>query len=380
MLFSSKIRFGALGVFVLRLWAGEAAECDCLTPAPAAATPSTLAPKPSGGETRTIMIDNNCSFDLDVGFTGGFAGSTPCAQNQADFNGRCFWDLVLPTDLLGAGQATTIQIDKGDDSPDNDVIWSGAMYGIQSPHIDAACPDDCGPGVGAAGTLTLAEFTMLTSNLTYYDVSLVHGANIPLQFGPSATKSSIDYRNGVAGGDCSWAFEPPQKYREYLIEVKEAHGSCSHDADCDSDQVCGASFGDDAPVYGTCGTLFGYTNAHQNCIEGSQGYPFDCELYDDLYGCSGRFTESGYSRRVTGSENVCGCTDYSELGLESSFPCINANPLWLDQAYPWIEYVKKGCPTAYEYPYSDSTSTFTSDSHVFNLVFCPGDSEQAFYA
>lgn len=379
MLFSSKVRFGALGVFaLLGLWVVQASsECDCRTPAPTAATPWTLAPTPSGGETRTITIDNSCSFDVNVGFTGGFAGPTPCAQNQADFDGRCFWDLALPSDFLESGETMSIQIDAP--ISNDDVIWSGAMYGIQSPYINDACPDGCGPGVGATGTLSLAEFTMLTHNLTYYDVSHVHGANIPLQFGPSASVKN-SYRNGVAGGDCSSVFEPPQKYRKYLIEVKEAHGTCSQDDECDSGEVCGASFADDEPVYGTCGTLFGYLNAHTNCIAGSQGYPFFCELYHDLYACSGQYSDSGYSQHVTGSENVCGCTDYSDLGLESSFPCINANPLWLEKAYPWIEYVKKGCVSAYEYAFSDSTSTFTSESHAFNLVLCPEDSEQAFYA
>lgn len=171
---------------------------------------------------------------------------------------------------LGAGQATTIRIDAP--ISNNDVIWFGAMYGIQSPHMDTACPDGCGPGLGATGTLSLAEFTMLTTELTYYDVSHVHGANIPLQFGPSSSVEN-SYRNGVVGGDCSWAFEPPQKYRKYLIEVKEAHGSCSQDDECDSGEVCGAAFSDNTPVYGTCGAFWIY-QCPPKLHRGLSGVPF----------------------------------------------------------------------------------------------------------
>jgi len=279
---------------------------------------------------------------------------------------------------MEAGGTMSIQIDAPISELKGGVIWSGQIYSVQSPYMDTACPDGCGPGVGATGTLTLSEFTMLTHNLTYYDLSHVHGANIPTSFGP-ATASQNSYRNGVAGGNCSWVFEPPVEYRKYLVEVKDAHASCSHDGDCHSGEVCGASFADDAPVYGTCGKHFGYLNAHTNCIEGSEGYPFDCEIYHNLYGCAGQWSESGYSESVFGSENVCGCTDYTYMGLESSFPCINSNTLWIDKAYPWVQYIKEACPTAYEYPFSDSTSTFTSDAHAFELVLCPGNSEQSFY-
>ncbi|CAM9260471.1 unnamed protein product [Sphacelaria rigidula] len=152
--------------------------------------------------------------------------------------------------------------------------------------------------------------------LAYYDISNVHGANIPTSFGPTnAVEGDGPYRNGVAGGECSWRMEPPEEYRKYLIEVKNAHGSCSHDDECDGGEVCGASFVGDTPVYGTCGELFGFLNAHTNCIEGSQGYPFDCQKYRDLFGCSGQYGESGYSQSVTSAEHVCGCSDYGELNI-----------------------------------------------------------------
>ena len=377
MPFSIRSLFSA----IVLLGASDArtAECDC---APTSAPTSAPTNRPT--ETRTVVIKNVCSFDLDIGFTGGYAGSAPCAGNQEEdvHSGRCFWTLDLD-DFLEAGQEMSVVIAKNNDTQNNNIVWSGAVYAIQSPHVEEACPDECSASVGAAGTITLSEFTMLANpTLTFYDISHVHGANIPTAFGPRDSNDSDDpYRNGVAGGDCSWAFEPPAEYRKYLIEVKNAYGTCLHDDECDVDQreVCGVSFKGETPVYGTCGELFGYLNAHTNCIAGSLGYPFYCEVYHDLYGCSGQYYESGYSESVTGGENVCGCSHYDDMGIPSSFPCINSNPLWVDKAYQWIHYIKRGCTSAYEYPYSDSTSTFTSDQDTFELVFCPGDSEKRFY-
>ncbi|CAM9238657.1 unnamed protein product, partial [Ectocarpus sp. 12 AP-2014] len=229
--------------------------------------------------------------------------------------------------------------------------------------MDDVCPEGCGASQGPSGTVTLSEFTMLLANLTYYDISHVHGANLPTTFGPpgsAGTAQHFSYRNGLAGGDCSWHLEPPVAYKKFLVEVHNAHGNCSTDTDCGSHETCGASFVETKPVYGTCGDPGGYLNAHTNCIAGSTGYPFFCETYHDLHACSGKYQESGYSNTVTDIENVCGCSDYDDdLGIPSSFPCINKNQLWVNEAYQWIEYIKRGCTNCYSFPYDDSTSTFT---------------------
>lgn len=281
----------------------------------------------------------------------------------------------IPTYLRAGEESVSTILDT--DGVD-EVIVSGQIYALRSPYMDDVCPDGCGANQGPSGTVTLSEFTMLAANLTYYDISHVHGANMPTTFGPPGGESET-FRNGVAGGDCSWQFQPPDKFKKYLIEVKNAHGNCATDADCDYHEACGASFVQEKPVYGTCGDLEGYLNAHTNCIAGSTGFPFYCEKYHDLYACAGKYQESGYSNTVTDSNHVCGCSDYKDLGIPSSFPCINTNQLWLDEAYKWIEYVKAGCPNCYSFAYDDSTSTFTSDSHTFELVFCPGDTEQNFF-
>ncbi|CAM9693126.1 unnamed protein product, partial [Pylaiella littoralis] len=282
--------------------------CDCSTPGPTAVTSQAPSPTQIGttdklrAETRTIFVKNACSFDLDLGFTGGFAGSAPCSLNQMEdgTSGRCFWDLDIPT-YSTAGEESVLTIHQSTDQ-ENEVVVSGQIYALRSPYMNDVCPDGCNASQGPSGTVTLFEFTVLLSNLSYYDISNVHGANLPATFGPpdSETVPEDPYRNGVAGKhDSSWHFEPPEQYKKYLIEVINAHGSCSIDTDCDQHETCGASFSQEEPLHGTCGDLTGYLNAHTNGIAGSTGYPFYCDTYHDLYACAEKYQESGYSNSVT---------------------------------------------------------------------------------
>lgn len=330
---------------------------------------------------RTIEVTNHCSFDIDLGFTGGFAGlavDDECKKHQEnDGTNRCFWNMNLQ-DFLESGQSTSVELGGQEDS---EVVWSGTMFALKSPFMDDACPGGkCMPYQGPTGTVTLAEFTMLKEGVTYYDVSNIHGISVPTSIGPKdapPNSESGPYREGTAG-ECLWEFEPPSKFRSYLLEVKHSHGKCSDDDDCDQHEVCGASFGHGPPVYGTCGDFFGYLNAHSNCIAGSTGYPFFCETYHDMYACAGVYTQSGYSN-IEGGPGVCGCRDYEDLGIVSAYPCQNTNSLWEENAYKWIHYIKKGCPTGYAFQYDDATSTFTSETDTFQVTFCPGDSEEKFF-
>ena len=330
--------------------------------------------------TKSISITNSCSFDIDVGFTGGFTGIATdgeCNTHQVnDGTNRCFWDLDLQSKAMRPGESIIkdLQVQDG-----LDVVVSGAIFGLRSPFMNDSCPGgECKPFQGPTGTVTLAEFTILTEGITYYDVSNIHGGAIPTSMGPTEPSMDNDpYREGIAG-DCSWTFEPPSDYDMYLIEVKNGHGSCSNHDDCDQHEVCGTLLGGSEPVHGTCGEFYGYINAHSNCIAGSVGYPFFCETYSDLYACAGMYIESGYSN-IQGGPSICGCSDYEDLDIISSFPCVNSNPVWIEKAYKWIHYIKKGCPNAYGFQFDDSTSTFTSKLDDFSIVFCPGDSEYNFF-
>lgn len=330
--------------------------------------------------TKSISITNSCSFDVGAGFTGGFAGITTdgkCKDNQInDGTNRCFWDLDLQSSPMKPGESITKDLRIQEEL---DVVVSGAIFGLRFPFMNNSCPDgECKPFQGPTGTVTLAEFTILTEGLTYYDISNIHGLNIPTSMGPIEPRKDDDpYREGVAG-NCSWTFEPLQDYEIYLIEVKNSHGYCSTNDDCEQHEVCGTLLEGSESIHGTCGEFYGYINAHSNCIAGSVGYPFFCETYRDLYGCAGMHAESGYSN-IQGGSSICGCSDYEDLDISSSFPCVNSNPLWIEKAYKWIHYLKKGCPSAYVYPYDDSTSTFTSTSDEFSVVFCPVDSEDNFF-
>lgn len=330
---------------------------------------------------KTIDIRNLCSFDINLGFTGGYAGHAidgNCARYQVnDGTDRCFWSIDIP-DFLMSKESIEVDIEE---QVDSEVIVSGSMYGIKSPYIGDVCPGGkCKPYQGPSGAVTLAEFTMLREGAVYFDVSNIHGISIPTSMGPREGDKSSDidpYREGVAG-ECPWVFDPPEQYRIYLIEVKHAHGKCSVDTDCDQDEVCGSSYGNGPPEYGVCGEFYGYVSAHENCVSGSTGWPFFCETYRDLFGCAGMYAQSGYSN-IEDSPSICGCSDYEDLDIVSAFPCVNSNPLWIEKVYKWVHFIKKGCPTSYIFAFDDSTSTFTSTSDDFSIVFCPGDSEDNFF-
>ena len=333
-----------------------------------------------GTDGKRIEIRNSCSFGVDLGYTGGFAGAAidgECLEHQEnDGSGRCFWSLSVE-DYLESEDSVVVELRSHDDS---DVIWSGAVFGLRSPFMDDACPGGkCRSFQGPIGTVNLAEFTMLKEGTVFYDVSNIHGVSIPTSMGPrDGISIKHTYRDGIAG-ECSWDFNPPERYRKYLVEVKRSHGDCEKDEDCGHLQVCGTSLESGEPNHGTCGEFFGYLNAHSNCIAGSTGYPFFCEKYHDLYACSGIYSQSGYTD-AEGGPGVCGCSEYDDLNIVSSYPCHNTNPLWEEKAYKWIHYIKKGCPSAYEFQFSDSTSTFTSRSEDFLIEFCPGVSEEVFFA
>lgn len=327
----------------------------------------------------TLHVTNHCSFDVEVGVTGGYAGHSvdgKCKKYQdEDGTGRCFWNLNI-RDKFSPGDTQVIGLNKQENS---EVVWSGMVFGIKSPLMKTSCPSGkCKSYQGPTGTVNMAEFTILKEGTTFYDISNIHGVSLPTSMGPSnpIVDKMDPYRDGTAG-DCSWDFEPPAKYMKYLLQVSNSNGKCSKDSDCDGKEVCG-TFLEGKLIHGTCGEFRGYTNAHTNCISGSSDSVFQCDKYTDLYGCSGKYFESGYSM-IEGGEHICGCSDYDDLDIVSAFPCRNKNPLWEEKAYKWIKYLKEGCPSAFTFAYDDATSLFTSKETELSIDFCPGDSEYIFF-
>ncbi|KZV96879.1 hypothetical protein EXIGLDRAFT_764946 [Exidia glandulosa HHB12029] len=82
--------------------------------------------------------------------------------------------------------------------------------------------------------------------------------------------------------------------------------------------------------------------------------------------------------------NCCGCVDWEDiLGAEnvpsSTTRCVNKNPLWASTIQPTLEWLKKGVPSGYTYPYDDMSSTSTCNNNVgdwnaqnYIVELCPG--------
>ncbi|CAN0214373.1 unnamed protein product, partial [Pylaiella littoralis] len=344
--------------------------------------------EPSHGlrETRDIIIRNSCSFDLSLGFTGGFAGFASdgaCQKNQVDGgNGRCFWDLDL-ADSLEPGDVFETTIDHGGE--DGPVLLSGNVWGTR--FLEEVCPDaECTPWIGPRGSVTRVEFTFLTgeNSADFIDVSLVDGgASLPVSMRPRGFELEISEEVVLAyPGHCGWDFDPGDDF-VYLVEVRGSQGECASREECLGGDVCGVSFAGPEPVYGTCGQHAGWTNALANCMHGSTSPKFQCDKYFDVYACRGEWDESGYAPgvSVSGETRVCGCTTFPGIeGLSLAFPCQNSDEVWIDVALPWITFLKNGCPSAFTWPYDDSASSlFTFSSGSYELELCPGDSESVFF-
>ena len=359
----------------------EASECDCHTPAPTkgSVTGFPSISSVSAGETRTIVVKNSCSFDLHLGFTGGFAGSAPCTKNQVEdeLSGRCFWSLDF-TEGLGAGEHFSTTIDHGDD--DGLVLFSGNVWGTRD--IDGICANDlCNAWTGPVGSLTKVEFTFLVgdNSVDFINVSMVDGgAYLPVSMKPEGFEK-VDSDGYEFPGDCAWDFDPGEDFM-YLVEVQDGDGSCMSHDDCSDRHVCGVSFAESEPRYGVCGTHVGYSNALANCMRGSTSPKFECEKYFDVYACQGEWGNSGYTPGLD-VEHVCGCTSFPDIpGLQYSFPCVNSDDVWTKVALPWAYFLKRGCPSAFTYAYDDSASSlFTFEASSYEIEMCPGDSENSFY-
>ena len=363
-------------------------ECICSSSSSSSSsTPPTLA---NNRDARFVAIKNSCSFDLDIGFTGGFAGSSgPCEKNQVEdtSSGRCFWNLwgdgdtELSTFYLESGRELATAIEHGDHN--GTVIFSGNVWGTR--RLEDACPEDsCNAWTGPIGGLTKAEFTFLAGNESadFIDVSLVDGgASLPVSMRPEGfEKSGLENAKFEFPGDCAWEFNPGEK-NQFLVEVADAHGSCDEHDDCFGHDVCGVSFSDDQPRYGTCGKHVGWSNALANCMQGSTSPEFECDKYFDVYACRGEWGGSGYTPGLGAAPHVCGCTSYPDIGgLSHAFPCVNHDRVWEEVALPWIRYLKKGCPSTFTYPYDDSAnSLFTFRATSYIIEMCPGESEKTFF-
>lgn len=313
-----------------------------------------------------------------------------------------------------------------------DTVWSGSIAG----RLDCSnntCPiADCGgvkgnkvqscvAGKGFNQPVTTAEFTFNGENAittaTFngsryirskntdtdtYDISMINGITLaPLSMQPLSVSwnKAKPYNCGIPGfknnraplGGCSWNFIPPSNSYNW-VQFKQGSTACSS---CKSPEICGMSYNPNANpgsrITKHCGIRLGYwtadaicaTDPSMNTAEFPCTDPVQSSLtYADLFGCSsGALSQSCYNVKTN---TCCGCVNWNTVSdVNVPYPptqkCLAMNPIWQTNSQPRIEFLKKGCPTGYTYPYDDASSTFTCqklnkeqiNSTDYLITFCP---------
>lgn len=227
------------------------------------------------GHSRTFTFENYCSETVWFYVTPGATG--PCSQGCIQgtscdtINGVCYWDTPTPSNgnfrLEPNGGTNSITFPSYNNG--QSIIWSGNIGGCMEGTCQSS-PSVC----DASGCTTLsgcpmtrAEFTLSKSSADFYDVEVISGFNLPLAIYPEVAGSLSDpYTCGSPGapiprtatGSCSWNFNPPSVYYNW---VSAGGPPCSSNSNCASGLTCGLS--NAQPFQLTCGELFGYWTPDQ---------------------------------------------------------------------------------------------------------------------
>jgi hypothetical protein len=338
--------------------------------------------------------------------------------------------------FLAPGKTITAKIPTYDNGVS--IIWSGGFAGrggcvgnqcqtADCGGVSAGKVSACKPGQGFKQPVTMTEYTFESEGNvitatgdgnTYtlspnsvtdtYDITNINGISFAsISVTPNATPggTSNPYNCGVPGnklnksglGKCTWKFTPPSN--DYVwVAFNSGASSCTTDSDCTSPAVCGMSIKRSAAlgarIKKRCGIPLGYWTADAVCAAdpGNNTPLFPCTdpiqgslTYADLWGCSkGELKQSCYNVKNT---TCCGCVNWNTVAnITVPYPptvvCKGKNPIWQTHSQSRIEWVKRGCPTAYTYPYDDKSSTFTCqklnkakiNSTSYVITFCPQNS------
>lgn len=278
---------------------------------------------------------------------------------------------------------------------------------------------------------TLAEATFIALTPDTYDLSVIGGVSMSMDFHPStgSASSPASYNNpylcGNAGsitevktnggqqniGASSWSFTLPSYLNSTVFQLRWVDDSnatvCAADSTCqtiDKSYYCGMTRTNEGLAgQTTCGKLLGYWTFDQICTDNnaftfkngngdtiaSCGTNFDTNTYQDLLACSGPAAASCFN---VSSKNYtcCGCVNWNALGLivptdpNIVQQCKYPNTYWVGSdkfnapgVLPFISWLKSACPGCYSYPYDDKTSTYgcpgnNGQSAVnYTIDFCP---------
>jgi hypothetical protein len=400
---------------------------------------------------RTITFVNQCSQNVWFGAVGGnvvyngcktdaqcpqgsYCNPTAKGANAAKqtVTGGCFYSSLPAANgnyeltTSGPGNTNTVTIvDYGLQYP-----WNGNVAGRTLCASGFCQTGDCGNGTGVCPTgvsfnqpATLGEITMLRNNgADSYDVSILNGTNVPMEFRPTTTgtfnpnSASLAEFSCTAPGKttdtgsgpnrlagCPWTFTPPASgtYKYIYVEPKSPTQGlgCTDNSPCTGGAVCGLYY--DRSVSPTtlnsyCGTVIGYNTQNQVCSfkntnadSGNTGnnpgdayFPCDSALpanpsaltpytYWAMYACKPQANNvlgTCYDKNSVPPNSCCGCTNWGDapdpVHVPANIlqcptsPATYSNPTWTSDVLPNINFMKTGCPTAYAYPFDDQSVSF----------------------
>ncbi|TMW57979.1 hypothetical protein Poli38472_013453 [Pythium oligandrum] len=331
----------------------------------------------AGGE-REVELFNNCEYEVGYKYTSGFSSRT---------------DSFLPNPAAGpngfrlkAGERHTASFINN---------WSGNV-GVCAGESCETCNEN-GCGVANGGPMTRAEWTFVPGGTDYYDVTVINGVNIPVMMEPLDVEYNTKdpYKCGapgkiddvVPGSGCSWDYAQFQDDFHYNAVVGGSGKKCTAPGDCSGDEVCGYKFVPGVGLDLYCGERYGWYSANQVCALNGKNEHFNCDAsaedatgkkIRDFHGCVSPAYLSGYQPASKGKDSkTCGCTNWEDRGVNvldvpETEKCKAVNPKWMEKIVPTLDFLKKGCPTTYTYPYDDMTSTFICGGEKkFRITFCP---------
>ncbi|WP_367607738.1 thaumatin family protein [Legionella sp. W05-934-2] len=381
--------------------------------------------------------------------------SNDCIEGASCSANLCYFNFpqpgkyqLSPYVTSGTPDSTTVTLQDNSASNGFTQVFNGRFTGRVGCNLVAGqysnCTvGDCGtsatPGSGACNfatnaivsPATLAEATFIAKTPDTYDMSIIGGVSMSMDFHPTsgsaASPASYDnpYVCGNPGsitqvntnggqqniGASSWQFTLPSYNNSTVFQLRWVDESdatpCSADSTCqtiDTNYYCGMTRTNEGLAGATtCGKVLGYWTFDQICTDNAAfefknanddsialcTSPFGTNTYQDLLACSGPAAASCFNET---SKNTicCGCVNWNTQGIivptdpKIVTQCQYPNAYWVGSTkfsapgvLPFITWLKSACPGCYSYPYDDKTSTYgcpgnNGQSAVnYTIDFCP---------
>lgn len=302
---------------------------------------------------------------------------------------------------------------------------TGTCYNDQSPspQLTRNCRQS------GLNSPTLAELNMFSPSkgIDFYDISLVDGANVPVQISPVTRTYAMGINDAVrsdmtcaSDADC-WKLDNTGKHtleanwvcdtvKKYCVN-KFYCGSPGCVSDCSTygnNRTDPSTWGgrnlaiaeadcpevlklkkDGTTYIGCLSPTDACSPAHKNdpwrkdsdanklnlfCDGNPKEVAGSKIVYTDLYKCIGAYATSSYQTGAT-TDNSCGCPDW--MPKEFCAVGTNSNPKWVESALPFYKPFHNASPNSYTFPYDDLSGTFTckgvndATQVNYNITFCP---------